>query len=63
MSAQHIERDIDAALTIGVDYIILDGRGVAPALHQFSFATTSPYQPFRLWLARVDISIAPVHGR
>ena len=27
MSAQHIERDIDAALTIGVDYIILDGRG------------------------------------
>lgn len=27
MSAQHIERDIDAALTIGVDYIIVDGRG------------------------------------
>lgn len=27
MSAQRIERDIDAALTIGVDYIILDGRG------------------------------------
>ncbi|MBX7453846.1 Rieske 2Fe-2S domain-containing protein [Mycolicibacterium sp. 3033] len=27
MSAQQIERDIDAALTIGVDYIILDGRG------------------------------------
>ncbi len=27
MSAQHIERDIDAALSIGVDYIILDGRG------------------------------------
>ena len=27
MSAQHIERDIDAALQIGVDYIILDGRG------------------------------------
>ncbi|MCP9273587.1 glutamate synthase-related protein [Mycolicibacterium arenosum] len=27
MSAQHIERDIDAALTIGVDYLILDGRG------------------------------------
>lgn len=27
MSAQHIERDIDAALTIGVDYIIIDGRG------------------------------------
>ena len=27
MSAQQIERDIDAALAIGVDYIILDGRG------------------------------------
>jgi glutamate synthase domain-containing protein 2 len=27
MSAQHIERDIDAALEIGVDYLILDGRG------------------------------------
>ena len=27
LSAQHIEDDIDAALKIGVDYIILDGRG------------------------------------
>ena len=27
MSAQHIEKDIDAALEIGVDYLILDGRG------------------------------------
>ena len=27
LSAQHIERDIDAALSIGVDYVILDGRG------------------------------------
>jgi glutamate synthase domain-containing protein 2 len=27
LSAQHIERDIDAALEAGVDYIILDGRG------------------------------------
>ncbi|CAJ1511146.1 glutamate synthase-related protein [[Mycobacterium] burgundiense] len=27
LSAQHIERDLDAALEIGVDYIILDGRG------------------------------------
>jgi len=27
LSAQHIELDIDAALDIGVDYIILDGRG------------------------------------
>ncbi len=27
LSAQHLEEDIDAALRIGVDYIILDGRG------------------------------------
>ena len=27
MSAQHIEADIDFALEVGVDYIILDGRG------------------------------------
>ncbi len=27
LSAQHIEHDIDAALRIGVDYVILDGRG------------------------------------
>ena len=27
LSAQHIEADIDAALQVGVDYIILDGRG------------------------------------
>lgn len=27
LSAQHIERDIAAALEVGVDYVILDGRG------------------------------------
>jgi glutamate synthase domain-containing protein 2 len=27
LSAQHIEADLDAALQIGVDYVILDGRG------------------------------------
>lgn len=27
LSANHIEQDIDAAIRIGVDYIILDGRG------------------------------------
>jgi len=27
LSAQHIEKDIEAALNVGVDYIILDGRG------------------------------------
>jgi len=43
MSAQHIERDIDAALEIGVDYIILDGRGggtgAAPALFRDHIST------------------------
>ncbi len=29
MSAQHIEEDIDFALEVGIDYIILDGRGGA----------------------------------
>ncbi|MEM7532497.1 MAG: glutamate synthase-related protein [Chloroflexota bacterium] len=29
MSAQHIEEDIDFALSVGIDYIILDGRGGA----------------------------------
>ncbi len=36
LSAQHIERDLDAAFEIGVDYVILDGRGggtgAAPAI-------------------------------
>ena len=27
LSAQHIEEDLDAALAVGVDYVILDGRG------------------------------------
>ncbi|MEL7450931.1 MAG: glutamate synthase-related protein [Pseudomonadota bacterium] len=27
LSAQHIEKDLDAALEIGADYVILDGRG------------------------------------
>jgi glutamate synthase domain-containing protein 2/nitrite reductase/ring-hydroxylating ferredoxin subunit len=27
LSAQHIERDLEAALDVGVDYVILDGRG------------------------------------
>jgi glutamate synthase domain-containing protein 2/nitrite reductase/ring-hydroxylating ferredoxin subunit len=29
LSAQHVEDDLDAALDIGVDYVILDGRGGA----------------------------------
>ncbi|HEX5095894.1 MAG TPA: glutamate synthase-related protein [Acidimicrobiia bacterium] len=27
LSAQHVEDDLDAALSIGVDYVIIDGRG------------------------------------
>ena len=27
LSAQHVEADLDAALALGVDYVILDGRG------------------------------------
>ena len=27
LSAQHVERDVDAAVSAGADYIILDGRG------------------------------------
>jgi len=27
MSAQHVEADLDAALDLGVDYVVLDGRG------------------------------------
>ena len=27
MSAQHVEADLDAAMEVGVDYVILDGRG------------------------------------
>ncbi|MGI9382245.1 MAG: FMN-binding glutamate synthase family protein, partial [Methyloligellaceae bacterium] len=27
LSAQHVEKDVDAALEVGVEYIILDGRG------------------------------------
>ena len=29
LSAQHIEKDIDAALEVGCDYVIVDGRGGA----------------------------------
>ena len=29
MSAQHVEADLDTALALGVDYVILDGRGGA----------------------------------
>ena len=46
LSAQHIEKDIDAALSVGCDYIILDGRGggtgAAPLIFQ---GTIFPFPP------------------
>lgn len=43
LSAQHVEKDIDAALEVGVDYIILDGRGggtgAAPAIFRDNIST------------------------
>ncbi|MEO8107451.1 MAG: glutamate synthase-related protein [Actinomycetes bacterium] len=45
MSAQHIERDLDAALSLGVDYVILDGRGggtgAAPKLFRDNISVPS----------------------
>ena len=35
LSAQHIEDDIEFALAGGADYVILDGRGGAPARHRY----------------------------
>jgi glutamate synthase domain-containing protein 2 len=37
LSAQHIEKDIKAAVDIGVDYIILDGRGGGTGAAPFIF--------------------------
>lgn len=43
LSAQHVEKDIDAALEVGVDYIILDGRGggtgAAPSIFRDNIST------------------------
>ena len=41
MSAQHVEEDLDAALDLGVDYVILDGRGAAPEPRRRSSGTPS----------------------
>lgn len=41
LSAQHVEEDIDFALDAGADYLILDGRAVAPARHRTCSRTTS----------------------
>ena len=53
LSAQHIEKDIDAALEVGVDYIILDGRGGGTGVGRW--ARTD-------WCRQVqDVPQGPVH--
>jgi glutamate synthase domain-containing protein 2/nitrite reductase/ring-hydroxylating ferredoxin subunit len=63
MSAQHIERDIDAALEIGVDYLILDGRGggtgAAPMIFRDNISV--PTIP-ALARARRHLDSAHAHG-
>jgi methylamine---glutamate N-methyltransferase subunit C len=60
LSAQQIEKDIDAALEIGVDYIILDGRGggtgAAPLIFRdnISVPTIPALARARLHLDRCD---------
>jgi glutamate synthase domain-containing protein 2 len=60
LSAQHIEKDIDAALDVGVDYIILDGRGggtgAAPLIFRdnISVPTIPALARARLHLDRSD---------
>ncbi|MBN4047387.1 alpha-hydroxy-acid oxidizing protein [Acidimicrobiaceae bacterium AH-315-P05] len=60
LSAQRIEQDIDAALDIGVDYIILDGRGggtgAAPAIFRdhISVPTIAALARARRHLDRCD---------
>ena len=41
LSAQHIEDDLDAALDLGVDYVILDGRGGGTGAAPLIFRDTS----------------------
>lgn len=71
LSAQHIERDIEAALQIGVDYIILDGRGggtgAAPLLFRdhISIPTIPALARARRYLdkkGRHDISLVITGG-
>ncbi len=71
LSAQHIERDIEAALQIGVDYIILDGRGggtgAAPLLFRdnISVPTIPALARARRYLdkkGRTDVSLIVTGG-
>ena len=66
LSAQHIEKDIDAALEVGVDYIILDGRGggtgAAPVIFRdnISVPTIPALARARAHLDRVAPSVSLV---
>jgi glutamate synthase domain-containing protein 2/nitrite reductase/ring-hydroxylating ferredoxin subunit len=71
LSAQHIERDIEASLQIGVDYIILDGRGggtgAAPLLFRdnISVPTIPALARARRYLdkqGRTDVSLVVTGG-
>jgi glutamate synthase domain-containing protein 2 len=71
LSAQHVEADIDAALTIGFDYIILDGRGggtgAAPRLFRdnISVPTMAALARARLHLdrcERADVTLVATGG-
>ena len=70
LSAQHIEKDIDAALTVGVDYIILDGRGggtgAAPIIFRdnISVPTIPALARARAHLDRLERNdVSPGHHR
>ena len=62
LSAQHIEADLEAALEVGVDYVILDGRGgatgAAPALFRDNISV--PTMP-ALARARRFLDISGAH--
>ena len=48
LSAQHIESDLDAALEVGVDYVILDGRGGGTGTRDVRVSLSE--SPSRVWL-------------
>ena len=71
LSAQHIEKDLEAALAIGVDYVILDGRGggtgAAPLLFRdnISVPTIPALARARLFLdekGREDVTLVITGG-
>ncbi|WP_170406231.1 glutamate synthase-related protein [Ruegeria arenilitoris] len=71
LSAQHIEKDIEAALEVGVDYIILDGRGggtgAAPIIFRdnISVPTIPALARARAhldWLDRRDVTLVITGG-